>query len=474
MNTDIMKDKTKVMAIACSTNSFGKTKVKLYKRVKCNSTIQFTAQWKDNYANMRFICPRKCSLDFSNVYGTDIYSDKSSLCKAAIHHGIIKDVPGGIIEIVTEPGMATYKGSRHSNIKSHDQIVESKSSFRVKPYKPYCPVDKYVLKTAPKEPLYKSFLEVDQKANVVDTEEEKKNYNKASQNQHSKFKNNIGMLNGETFTLLKKFLNERKKINQNQKSNKEEEFFTYLANLIAIKDNNSNSKSIDINDEKTSKEKNGTLDPAIQVSRTEFEKLGSFIPNPDNRQPLGRVKKAPVVTSSIDDFFLGKGPKQKNILTTNKVLLQLENLTKRKEEMIIEVLNQSQAFNKVTRGITIRTFQIRNENEKGLIAQKNASQEIDLKLKELQQLLIYCRKRTNEKLKSTLYSLNSTKDNLNKLLSEENFTEDYTSDFTSNYSIYISPLGKGEQPKWNYFLYNEYGHMKVIKQENSFMDNRTV
>ena len=66
------------------------------------------------------------------------------------------------------------------------------------------------------------------------------------------------------------------------------------------------------------------------------------------------------------------------------------------------------------------------------------------------------------------------KEDLNKLIKQDNFTEDYTSNLSSNYYIYISPKGMGLKPEWNYFLYNELGHFKVIKQQNAFNDNRTV
>ena len=34
-------------------------------------------------------CPKKCSMSESNIYGNRLYDNESSICKAAIHAGVI-------------------------------------------------------------------------------------------------------------------------------------------------------------------------------------------------------------------------------------------------------------------------------------------------------------------------------------------------------------------------------------------------
>ena len=48
-------------------------------------------------------CPRKCLSDESSkVYGSMMYSGSSSVCKAAIHAGVIDNSQGGICYVGVE------------------------------------------------------------------------------------------------------------------------------------------------------------------------------------------------------------------------------------------------------------------------------------------------------------------------------------------------------------------------------------
>jgi hypothetical protein len=44
-------------------------------------------------------CPKGCVSSVGTVFGTSIYNTESSICKAAIHSGVIQDL-GGLIEVV--------------------------------------------------------------------------------------------------------------------------------------------------------------------------------------------------------------------------------------------------------------------------------------------------------------------------------------------------------------------------------------
>ena len=52
------------------------------------------------------------------VWGTDVYSDNSSVCTAAVHAGKITPTDGGIVTIEIRPGEAVYQGSTRNGITS--------------------------------------------------------------------------------------------------------------------------------------------------------------------------------------------------------------------------------------------------------------------------------------------------------------------------------------------------------------------
>lgn len=53
---------------------------------------------------------------FGAVWGTDVYTDDSSVCTAAVHAGVITRETGGTVTIVILPGRATYEGSARNDV----------------------------------------------------------------------------------------------------------------------------------------------------------------------------------------------------------------------------------------------------------------------------------------------------------------------------------------------------------------------
>jgi hypothetical protein len=56
----------------------------------------------------------------STVWGTDVYTDDSSVCTAAVHLGRITLEGGGTVEIEIRPGEGSYQGSERNGITSFD------------------------------------------------------------------------------------------------------------------------------------------------------------------------------------------------------------------------------------------------------------------------------------------------------------------------------------------------------------------
>ncbi|KAG8555480.1 hypothetical protein GDO81_017718 [Engystomops pustulosus] len=77
--------------------------------ISCTTTARGI---KGSYAHV--LCPDKCPAN-GNVWGTDIYTDDSSICIAAIHAGIKSNV-GGEVTLWKTPGQANYSGSTKNGI----------------------------------------------------------------------------------------------------------------------------------------------------------------------------------------------------------------------------------------------------------------------------------------------------------------------------------------------------------------------
>jgi hypothetical protein len=67
-----------------------------------------------------FACPLDCQ-EFGFIWGTDIYTDDSSICAAAVHAGILApDSTEGYVSVVEEPGQDQYVGSTRNGITTDD------------------------------------------------------------------------------------------------------------------------------------------------------------------------------------------------------------------------------------------------------------------------------------------------------------------------------------------------------------------
>jgi len=63
-----------------------------------------------------YVCPPDGGL--SDIWGTDVYTDDSSICTAAVHVGLIKRETGGRVTIIIRPGLDHYRGSIRNGIVS--------------------------------------------------------------------------------------------------------------------------------------------------------------------------------------------------------------------------------------------------------------------------------------------------------------------------------------------------------------------
>lgn len=86
-----------------------------------SASAQTAINWGDNATSYRgqigarlaFFCPGGGSA--SSVWGTDMYSDDSSICTAAVHAGVI-GWGGGVVTIQIQPGMPSYQPSTRNGV----------------------------------------------------------------------------------------------------------------------------------------------------------------------------------------------------------------------------------------------------------------------------------------------------------------------------------------------------------------------
>ncbi|MGW8359007.1 LCCL domain-containing protein, partial [Streptomyces wedmorensis] len=83
---------------------------------------------------LTFTCPPAGAA--GTVYGTDIYTDDSSICTAAAHAGAITIADGGKVTIILRGGQAVYAGSTQNGVTSSDWNGPWGWSFEIENGKP--------------------------------------------------------------------------------------------------------------------------------------------------------------------------------------------------------------------------------------------------------------------------------------------------------------------------------------------------
>jgi hypothetical protein len=68
--------------------------------------------------SMSVACPAGCG-EAGPLWGTDVYTGDSGICKAAIHAGLIP-VSGGTVVVILDPARPAYRGSLRNGIRSSD------------------------------------------------------------------------------------------------------------------------------------------------------------------------------------------------------------------------------------------------------------------------------------------------------------------------------------------------------------------
>ncbi|XP_076810440.1 uncharacterized protein LOC143453158 [Clavelina lepadiformis] len=105
--------------------------------ISCGTTAQDT---RFSYqTSFEITCPSGCDNSSATVWGNGTYSHDSSICKAAIHDGIITK-KGGTFIFYRQPGQPSYQGSSRNGITTTKYGYYWRSSFSFTPEIPEAPI----------------------------------------------------------------------------------------------------------------------------------------------------------------------------------------------------------------------------------------------------------------------------------------------------------------------------------------------
>jgi hypothetical protein len=128
----------KISALICSSNiNKGEYSENPAKKISCSTNISNGQDIFSEGRDIHVICPEICSNSSSKVFGNGLFHGDSSICKAAIHQGVMSD-SGRVIVRVQSSG-EKYDGNLQNGIRSENKENDGLPAFIVVKYAPECP-----------------------------------------------------------------------------------------------------------------------------------------------------------------------------------------------------------------------------------------------------------------------------------------------------------------------------------------------
>lgn len=132
-----------VTALVCSTNDFDNYDDPSVVRLTCSDNL-ISSPKLDVRINdeIKVKCPSFCAQELNSVLiGTSTYTGSSSICRAAIHLGIINDFNGGTLKLKVSGVEKSFSGSYMNGIKSDSSSESFHKNFILEKFKEKCPID---------------------------------------------------------------------------------------------------------------------------------------------------------------------------------------------------------------------------------------------------------------------------------------------------------------------------------------------
>ncbi len=136
-------DKSTITGLICSTNKFAESSgEKQVIKASCELNTSNNSSIFNNNNDYIVKCPYDCNLSSSLIYGTGVYHGDSSICKAAIHSGVISSTGGKLVLNLQNPE-SNYIGNIDFDITSKNKTGDGVKAFILRKYVPKCPMDSF-------------------------------------------------------------------------------------------------------------------------------------------------------------------------------------------------------------------------------------------------------------------------------------------------------------------------------------------
>uniref|UniRef100_A0A8C3UIH0 Cysteine rich secretory protein LCCL domain containing 2 n=1 Tax=Catharus ustulatus TaxID=91951 RepID=A0A8C3UIH0_CATUS len=93
----------------------------------CYTTVAELCHFKKPASHCpRIYCPAHCKDEpsyWAPLFGTNVYADSSSICKAAVHAGVISDERGGLVDVMPVEKKKIYVGSLKNGV--HSSLIKT-------------------------------------------------------------------------------------------------------------------------------------------------------------------------------------------------------------------------------------------------------------------------------------------------------------------------------------------------------------
>lgn len=183
-----------ITGLICSSNHFKTdSSDSSVKTISCEISAASNAELFTEGSNILVECPASCHNALKQVFGTNQYHLKSSVCKSAVHAGVIGS-KGGKMYVRVGKGIERYSGTSSNGVTSEDfETKDGMNSFSLLKYTPKCPIDQFKeLAKAEKDAEsdeHSSFIEMRSESSYKSNNHENSQYN--ARQAHDQFEKDL-------------------------------------------------------------------------------------------------------------------------------------------------------------------------------------------------------------------------------------------------------------------------------------------
>merc|ERR1711957_190116 len=130
-------DDVKISALICSSNkTSGDYMTNEAKNISCSTNLSNNQDIFVEGTDTTVICPTVCAKNSSKIYGNGLYHGDSSICKSALHQGVLKE--NSKVTVRVQSSEDKYNGNLQNGIRSGNHDNDGLPAFIVVQYTPDC------------------------------------------------------------------------------------------------------------------------------------------------------------------------------------------------------------------------------------------------------------------------------------------------------------------------------------------------